>query len=156
MNTQDLHVIKVVAIRLREALGFCNLDCRPYAQTLVQVLRLLGYPAQRVYGWVRVDGNWDGGDWGLPPVVWKNEQPAFNADGEPNGFDEDLDHNWVVVDDTLIDIGAEQFNPLIRGKGFPAVYITRADQAPRHIVAEIFSGEGDLPPPGWQPRGQRL
>jgi hypothetical protein len=153
MNTQDLHVIKVVAIRLRDVLGFCNLDCRPYAQTLVQVLRLLGYPAQRVYGWVRVDGNWDGGDWGVPPVAWKGE---LDEDGQPKGFDENLDHNWVVVNDLLIDIGAEQFNPLIRGKKFPAVYIARFDQAPRHAAGEIMPWEDDLPPPGWSPRGQRL
>ena len=121
-------VEKIARAVLRKQ-GFCNLECVAHSIALRDALRANGFPqAERVYGHVMVDGNWRD-KWGSGPVDWASEDETV---------EQDMDHNWVEVDGLVVDIGAEQFNPLLKGAKFPPVYIAPMAQARRHVGEEII------------------
>lgn len=109
----DWRLVRKVATALRYQLGYCNLGCERAARELTKRLRGRGIDAHHWYGHVEVDGNFDE-QWGSGPVSWYQDDPTVERW---------LDHHWVMVGDTVVDIGAEQFNPLLKDEEFPAVYI---------------------------------
>lgn len=128
MPRRDLDTITHIAAALRQQLGRCELECPAYAGHLRDALRRHGYPAEHVYGYVLVDGNWRD-QWGVGPVDWYDEDDTVERN---------MDHHWVTVGNLVVDIGAEQFNPLMRDQHFPAVYIARRRQAQRHVPQEVL------------------
>lgn len=110
--------------RDRERLGECPRGrCIDWTLALVEALRAGGFPAVRAYGVIHPDGYWaEGGT-----VVFSGE--SWNEDW--------VNHNWAMVGDLVIDIGADQFNPILKGRKFPPVFVRRIDRAPRHALVEV-------------------
>lgn len=118
----DRRKIHAIAASVRKDLGYCDLQCGAHATELAKRLRRSNCKARRVYGFVRVDGNFRD-TWGRGPVDWWPQH---------RDIDRDLDHHWVEVGNYVIDTGAQQFNRLIRGRKFPSIYVMRKSQALRY------------------------
>lgn len=126
--------LQAIAARVRRRLGVCRLQCVEFSIALRNALRRAGFPAIRVYGFFLTDGVWDGDAWGEGPVEWFPRLPRRRS---KEISPQHMDHNWVAVGDLIVDIGAEQFNPLLRGEIMPSVYIARARDARRYVAQEI-------------------
>ena len=109
----DLNKIKDIATRLKRKLGICDLECRRYAHLLHKALKANGFDSEWVLGYIIVDGNYDE-QWGSGPVSWWKDDKTVKRN---------MDHYWVVVEGVMVDIGCDQFNPLIKGKKYPLVFI---------------------------------
>ena len=127
--------IKQIATDVRGELGFCDQDCVNQSNVLRDALREEGYKADRVFGYLLTDGYYDGA-WGKSPIVW-GENLEDDRRGKEVETDYHLFHNWVEVDGLIVDIGCEQFTPLLKGKKLPAVYIEKTANAIRHDGMEV-------------------
>jgi hypothetical protein len=127
--------IKQIATDVRGELGFCDLGCVNQSNVLRDALREEGYKADRVFGYLLTDGYYDGA-WGKSPIVWGDNLEADRR-GKEVETDYHLFHNWVEVDGLVVDIGCDQFNPLLKGKKLPVVYIEKTANAIRHDGQEV-------------------
>lgn len=135
LTPNDRAFIMQIAQEVRnERRGCVRGWCLPASIRLADRLRRLGYPARRVWGFLLTDGEFEGEWGGDSPIIWADDDPTVQRD---------MPHNWVTVDNLLIDITAEQFNRVIRGEQFPPVYLTTIDSASRYIPGDIFESEPD-------------
>lgn len=134
-TASDVLEIRKIAESARRKLGASSLQCCRFATELCKMLRDAGFDAKHIYGHVLVDGNYDGVQWGEGPVSWYKDDKTVERW---------MDHHWVEIDGMIVDIAADQFNPLIEGRGFDPVFIGKSNRHKKQLVVCV---EGTLGKP---------